>query len=184
MEKIECTKHEIHLTGSTDGQPRIWSNVSKRYLSIPKPDRSGYIRYNIKIDGQTKHFSIHRLVAEYFTNNPSNYPQVDHIDNDKLNNRIANLRWVSLSQNTHNVKGYKGYSWVKRIKKWHSQIRVGDNNRLHLGLFETEEEAREAYLEASKKYFPGILAAANDVKVLDRDEEIFDFLDRDEEIFD
>ena len=43
---------------------------------------------------------IHKLVAETFINNPDNLPQIDHIDNDKLNNDITNLRWVTNQVNT------------------------------------------------------------------------------------
>ena len=45
-------------------------------------------------------FYAHRLVAEYFIDNPNNYPVVNHKDGDKLNNNVTNLEWASYSENT------------------------------------------------------------------------------------
>lgn len=50
---------------------------------------------------------LHKIVAELFIPNPDNKPQVDHIDTNKLNNRVDNLRWVTQSENNHNPITYK-----------------------------------------------------------------------------
>ena len=96
---------------------------------------------------------IHRIVASEFIDNQDNKPVVDHIDHDKTNNIVSNLRWASFSQNQMNQqkltnKGgyskYKGVTWDKRRNKWMAKI-CKNYKTFHVGYFDTEEEASEAY---------------------------------------
>lgn len=59
-------------------------------------DSEGYCRVNI---GHLK-YRTHRLVAEHFLPNPDNLPVVDHLDNNKSNNKVSNLEWVTIQENT------------------------------------------------------------------------------------
>jgi hypothetical protein len=80
------------------------------------------------------------------------YPKfvIDHINGNKTDNRISNLRKVTQSQNQWNTRGdIKGYT--KKGDKFLARIAV-NNKEIKLGLYETEKEATEAYLEAKKKY--------------------------------
>lgn len=55
-------------------------------------------KYN-RVDIKKKNYFVHRLVAELFIENPLNKPQVNHIDNNGLNNNLSNLEWVTNSEN-------------------------------------------------------------------------------------
>ena len=65
-------------------------------------ENNGYLRLTLRTtNGQVTKLK-HRLIAEQFLPNPNNLPEVDHIDRDKLNNSLNNLRWVSRSDNNRN----------------------------------------------------------------------------------
>ena len=76
---------------------RIWSYRSNRFL---KPYvRKGYLRVKLYINGVEKDFSIHRLVAFAYLPNPDNLPEVNHKDENKQNNCVDNLEWVTHQEN-------------------------------------------------------------------------------------
>lgn len=75
-------------------------SLKRNKIITPKLIHSYFsvILYNKK---NYKNFRIHRLVAQAFIPNPNNYPQVNHIDGNKLNNSVNNLEWCTQS---HNMK--------------------------------------------------------------------------------
>ena len=102
-----------------------------------------------------KKYLYHRLV--YFIHNPewdihnsSMDNSIDHIDRNKLNNNIENLRVVTHSQNQWNTDA-KGYTFIRAKGKYMAQINV-DGKYKYLGLFVSEDDARDAYLIAKEKY--------------------------------
>jgi hypothetical protein len=97
--------------------------------------------------------TMHRLIL----NAPKDM-YVDHINHNTLDNRKENLRLATLSENQYNRKrckrntsGYKGVSWSKLHNKWRARICI-TKERLHLGLFDTAEEAYKIYCAAAEKY--------------------------------
>ena len=80
---------------------KVFSKMSNKYLSS-KIERNGYERVALFSLNKGKHFSVHRLVALHYINNPDNKSCVDHIDRNKLNNNVENLRWVTNSENEQN----------------------------------------------------------------------------------
>jgi hypothetical protein len=127
--------------------------LGKRFKRLLKPakDGTGYLLVVLMKDKKRISCKIHRLLASQFIENPNNLPFVDHIDRNKLNNNLENLRWVTYSQNSRNID-CKGYCWNKQSQKY--QVQYALNKKAHyIGLFETEQEAREAYLNAIKDLF-------------------------------
>ena len=110
----------------------------------------GYIHVKIK----AKAFKAHRLVFLYHL---GYLPEcVDHIDGDKTNNKIENLRAATKEENCRNQKirstnksGYKGVKWVEHCKKW--QVEVCKNyKQLRFGMYEDLELAGLVAIEATE----------------------------------
>jgi hypothetical protein len=119
----------------------------------------GYYQVILNKNGKPKPMNIHRLAANAFISNPNNQLCVDHIDNNKLNNNITNLRWVTTSENCQNksmstlsTSGVKGVYWNKNRNKWRAYIKI-DAIDIHLGYFINLEDAKKARLERANKEF-------------------------------
>ena len=123
-----------------------------KWRQVKIQDRGDYkaIRLN------NRKFSHHRVIyyahnQEWDIHDVSTNNKIDHIDGNKTNNNISNLRVVTAQQNQFNTHTAKGYYRHKNRKKWAAQIAV-NRKTIHLGVFDTEEEAHNAYLEAKKIY--------------------------------
>lgn len=119
------------------------NTVGKRAGGIEK--HSGYVV--IRVDGHL--YKGHRLAWLYVY---GKFPEhtIDHINGIKHDNRISNLRDVEHSVNCKNRTTAKGYTWHKRIGKWQAQIMV-NYQKICLGYFDTEAEARDAYLKERQR---------------------------------
>lgn len=78
---------------------RVKNIKTNKILKLEKEEK-GYYRLSIVVNGKKKHYAVHRLVAIAFIPNHENLPQVDHIDFDKSNNHVSNLRWCSNKENS------------------------------------------------------------------------------------
>lgn len=113
-------------------------------------------------------WKAHRLAwFLYYNEDPPE--TVDHINGDRKDNRISNLRAATKGQNLRNMsvsgKGtskYKGVSWNKAAGKWTAYISV-ENKKVHIGCFDSEDEAAIAYNERDSKEY-GKFARLNEVK--------------------
>lgn len=142
---------------------RVWSRKSNRILK-QVIDRYGYPRVSPRISGKTCHRPPHRLVATAFIPNPNQLPQVDHINEDKGDNRVVNLRWVNQSQNQHNItplratntSGVRGVFLDKSIGMWVAKITV--NGAFKKARFKTKDGAITQRKAWEEEYKPAALA--------------------------
>lgn len=118
-----------------------------------------YCRYAYRREyrnGKGKTLYMHRVIL----NTPEGM-DTDHINRDKLDNRRANLRICTHSQNEantdlrrNNTSGFKGVSFHRQTKKWEAKI-MCNRQKVHLGLFNNIVLAALAYNAAAKKYHGG-----------------------------
>ena len=116
-------------------------NITSGLILSPVLNK-GYYQVSLCREKEVKHRRIHRLLAIAFIPNPEKKPHVDHIDRNRLNNNLNNLRWVTQKENNNNMPmrsdNSSGVTGVyKKGKKW----MVIKKEKYH-GLFETKEEAR------------------------------------------
>lgn len=103
-----------------------------------------YIRATLYVEKKPITSLVHRVVANAFLDKVEGKDVIDHIDRNKHNNKVSNLRWTTQRENLWN-KPYKGYSKKAGRSKFEVKIRDNTGKRLYLGTFETEEEASGAY---------------------------------------
>jgi hypothetical protein len=128
-----------------------WNDSSSRLAGSVNGGR-GYVR--VCIDYIT--YGRHRLVWAYFYGDPG-FQIVDHVNNDRSDDRIENLRLATESDNRRNSRmyctntsGFKGVTLEKSVNKWKAYI-YRNNRRIHLGIFRHKEEAAAAYAKAAQE---------------------------------
>jgi hypothetical protein len=116
-------------------------------------DGGGYLQVSLQINTIRKTFKIHKLVSICFLNHKpdgTNRIVIDHINENKLDNRLVNLRLVSNRENLSNQKGtsiFVGVYFCEYYNKWISKIQV-EGKQISLGSFGTENDAKNAYQNA------------------------------------
>ena len=134
--------YKIYPNGDVESYQRKNPRILKHCI-----DTQGYIYVGLFKNNKRKIFKIHRLIAIYFIDNPNNYSEIDHIDRDKQNNNLENLRWASRSINSRNRNNRGKYlkGVFKRNNKFEASIRI-DGKLTYLGVFDTELEAHQIYM--------------------------------------
>lgn len=115
-------------------------------------NKSGYKKISI----DNKLYFAHRLAWLYIY---GEWPEkgIDHINRNRSDNRICNLRLANQSENTqnneknkNNTSGYRGVTFCKATNKWISQIMI-NYKHVRIGKFDTPEIAHEQYVQMAKK---------------------------------
>ena len=135
----------------------IGRRVDEKILK-PSNNKIAYSQVLLRKDGKTITRTIHQLVAESFLGHtPCGYKLVvDHINHDRYDNRLENLRLVTTSENnlnkvTENKSQYEGVKWSVPADKWMASITIGATYHF-LDYFDLELEAAYAYKDALNKF--------------------------------
>ena len=143
----------------------LWRKLDDKYLIAGSKSKAGYIYITISIEGTKQKLLAHRIVWMIcFGSFP--LEDIDHINQDKSDNRLANLRLANRSQNMFNInprpgQKIKGVSFDNRINKWRARIKI-NYKEVFLGHFDTPDAAAEAYNQAAIKYRKNF-AVLNDI---------------------
>lgn len=144
-----------HLSFNFETGEILWVKYPKKYNKVNKPKEAGSLHYSGYriICLMNKQYMAHRLIwAVYYNKWPDGF--LDHVDGNKSNNCINNLRLATRFQNGYNIgpkkisqSGYKNVQWDKDTNKWRVRVRV-DGVRHHVGRFEKIDDA----INSAKKF--------------------------------
>jgi hypothetical protein len=117
-------------------------HVNSKSNRATRADRYGYERLNIGFNGEHKTVFVHRLVAECFIPNPKNLKSINHIDGDKLNNKVENLEWMTIEDNVSDS-----------YNRQHSKCKpIEIDGRKYRSLREAERETGISRFELARGY--------------------------------
>ncbi|MBR8025222.1 HNH endonuclease [Burkholderia cenocepacia] len=144
----------IHYDPETGIFTRLKSSSHRAVIGPIKgnPMGAGYKAVSIG----SRQYYMHRL-AWFYIHGEWPKHQIDHINGDRTDNRLANLRDVPHAENMQNMRKPKAYSatgllGVAKFRgKFRAEIRI-DGKKKHLGVFDTAEEAHAAYMSAKRAY--------------------------------
>jgi hypothetical protein len=145
FEGVEYENYEFHRNVN-----RVWSYNKNIYLK-ECPNEHGYYLIQLRKNGKTKNVRMHRLI--YWMHHPiTNFTlKIDHIDVNKQNNKLDNIRLATSSQNGFNrnkqqntSSQYFNVTWHKHAKKWCSYINTNGKQE-NIGYFDNELDAAKSY---------------------------------------
>jgi hypothetical protein len=145
----DMREHPIYKKYFITEDGLVYSNISNK-LKLMKQQKTyrGYYYIDLRIEKNKLRRYIHRLVAETYIDNPNNLPQVNHIDENKTNNCIGNLEWVTNQYNAEHShsKYYKMKTPTGDIIEVFNLRKFCRENNLHPGSFYSKRGNKGYYL--------------------------------------
>ena len=151
---VGSTKEEVHAKISPEDAQLV---LKYRWVIRGHTKYGKWVKYactDIRRNGVRKTYKMHRLIL-----NAEDGMHVDHINGDGLDNRRENLRLVTPQQNQANSRKrskmtsrFKGVCWHAAARKWRATLAI-NHRSLHLGLFDDEILAAQAYDEKAREMF-------------------------------
>lgn len=159
MNEFDCIEFHKKLSYNSETGIFTWNkNVSNMSIGDVAGTKNSNGHVQIRVDG--KRIFAHKLAWAFVY---GEFPDgiIDHINGIRDDNRICNLRIVTISENAHNQRkphgrtksGYLGVSWVSSRKKWQAGLAINGKYKF-LGLFDDPKVAHEAYLSGKRIYHP------------------------------
>lgn len=144
LEKCEIIRDKRYKYDAKNG------NIISPQGKIKKPSKGlGYVNISTSYEHKKIEIKGHQYAwFMHYCEVPTGF--IDHINRNPSDNRIENLRVVTPQQNTFNTNA-KGYYFHKPSKKYLARL-VISGKYIHIGYFDNEKDAHEAYLTAKKKY--------------------------------
>ena len=156
--------YEGHYQVSDMGRVKSLKRQSEMILKTPRGGKDKYPIVILCIDGKRKTCQVHQLVAMSFLDHVPNGKSyistvVDHIDNDKTNNKLSNLQILTQRENLikdkkNKTSKFTGVCFNKRIKRWQAHIKINGRCKF-LGSFEDEIDASERSESILDSYLSG-----------------------------
>lgn len=118
-------KYQVSNFGNVKRIAHRVCRKNNRYLTLKEKivkqhyDYHGYKKVHLWKDNTDKPFFVHRLVAFAFIDNPNNYPQINHKDENKENNAVSNLEWCTALYNAN--YGTKKERTRESLKKYYKK---------------------------------------------------------------
>tara|TARA_R110000772_G_scaffold180536_1_gene291822 strand:+ start:800 stop:1294 length:495 start_codon:yes stop_codon:yes gene_type:complete len=140
--------YQVSDIGNVKSLPRRYSPGEN--ILRPTVSRDGYLKVCLKANERKESFEVNRLMALAFISDSYTERDLvcDHIDRDRKNNKLSNLRLVSHRKNsTNTVRANRLTGAYRQGNKWQASIGTMNKSK-YIGLYATEMEAHQAYLKA------------------------------------
>lgn len=135
--------YKVSNKGNVRSVDRI-NHIGRKYsgrILKPSPNTGGYLLVDLCKNGIRESKRVHRLVAEAFIPNSNNYPEVNHRDEVKTNNRVENLEWCTSRYNTNHG------TLIERISKKVRAVNIETGEVVTFN--STREAGRKGYSHSS-----------------------------------